>query len=247
MKDRKSMLEDMLKDRVSCGITLLSSNKDTFNFGCDGCGECCTKDTVDSIMLTPFDLYNIAKTTGENIMDVIKENTDVYIGDTSHFIVARMKAKNGVCPYLDNKKCSVHDMKPSACRLFPLGRAIDTEKNEMFYFLQNVNCGTKDEIHTVDEWIPNKEDYELMLNKQNDLLTTLRESLNLEELRRSSSPKILKVLNALYELIFRVYYCNYSTETHEDFFEQLDSNIEILKGGICATKDMLRMIENEEI
>ena len=43
-----------------------------------------------------------------------------------------------VCPFLKEKRCSIHSFRPGICRVFPLGRIY--EENRLDYFLQVEGC-----------------------------------------------------------------------------------------------------------
>ncbi|NYZ79820.1 YkgJ family cysteine cluster protein [Candidatus Micrarchaeota archaeon] len=87
---------------------------------CLECGnECCCGETV---FLSNNDRKRIAKATGRN---------DFYEG---HII----RKKNGKCPFYKKMKCSIHEIKPLDCRLYPLTFLID-EKGKPRLYLE-MNC-----------------------------------------------------------------------------------------------------------
>ena len=90
--------------------------------------------------------------------EVIYNYGYVYIGQTSKIplVSLRMRPDTNECPFLEKNRCKIHKGKPAACALFPLGRfAARTDDNDakISYILQPVDCGTKDEEHTVREWM----------------------------------------------------------------------------------------------
>ena len=90
--------------------------------------------------------------------EVIYNYGYVYIGQTSKIplVSLRMRPDTNECPFLEKNRCKIHKGKPAACALFPLGRfAARTDDNDVkiSYILQPVDCGTKDEEHTVREWM----------------------------------------------------------------------------------------------
>jgi Fe-S-cluster containining protein len=92
------------------------------------------------------------------LKDVIEKYGYLYIGDTSRIplVSLKMRTDNCECPFLENNRCTIHLGKPSACALFPLGRCAVRENNgstKIMYIMQPVECGTKDEQHTLREWM----------------------------------------------------------------------------------------------
>ena len=129
---------------------------DTFSFRCKQCGGCC-RDRND-ILLSPFDICRMAKQLDMPPEEVIYKYGYVYIGQTSKIplVSLRMRPDTNECPFLEKNRCKIHKGKPAACALFPLGRfAARTDDNDVkiSYILQPVDCGTKDEEHTVREWM----------------------------------------------------------------------------------------------
>ena len=133
-----------------------------FHFHCDQCGNCCRN--RKDILLNPFDLFRIASQLGTNPKDIVARYCTVYVGDSSRFPVVLLlpEGKDEACPFLKDNRCSIHANKPTVCALFPLGRSIcydkkpdahGERKKRLFYFLQDVDCGLKDETHTALEWM----------------------------------------------------------------------------------------------
>ena len=136
---------------------------DTFKFHCTECGKCCTQ--REDIMLTPRDVYNMAKELRMAPEDMIKEYCEWYIGDTSRFPVVRILPRRAIrrCPFLKDLKCLIHKAKPTVCAMFPVGRAIMQNTNQfdaeslkkagIQYILQPINCGDDSETFTVRQYL----------------------------------------------------------------------------------------------
>ena len=58
---------------------------DEVEFNCNRCGECCT--CRNDILLTPYDVYNLAVSLNKTGQEIINEYLDVYIGHHSHLPV----------------------------------------------------------------------------------------------------------------------------------------------------------------
>ena len=62
-------------DKLKIGVD------DTFNFRCIMCGNCC-RDRED-ILLSPVDIFNLAKHFNKQPFEIIKSYCEVYIGNSS--------------------------------------------------------------------------------------------------------------------------------------------------------------------
>lgn len=135
---------------------------DTFVFHCTQCGKCCIH--RDDILLSPKDLFNIAKKFQITPENALEQYCETYIGSNSRFPVVRLKPQGSVkrCPLLKDRKCLVHDVKPTVCAMFPIGRYLalpadsnfpeNPEEMSVGYIFNNPECGDGLEIHTVREW-----------------------------------------------------------------------------------------------
>ncbi len=132
-----------------------------FKFHCTMCGKCCIK--REDILLNPRDMYNLAKELGMTPHEVMNTYCETYIGGDSRLPVVRLKPRGKIrrCPLLKDRKCSVHNAKPTVCALFPIGRGIAGEKGNIHsltvkdirYFFSEPGCGDDSETHTVREWL----------------------------------------------------------------------------------------------
>ena len=136
---------------------------DMFKFHCTECGKCCTQ--REDIMLTPRDVYNMAKELQMTPIDMIREYCEVYIGHDSRFPIVRILPRRSIrrCPFLKDRKCSIHKAKPTVCAMFPIGRAIKSESGQLDieklkekgiqYILQPITCGDDSETFTVRQYL----------------------------------------------------------------------------------------------
>ncbi len=135
---------------------------DSFTFRCTQCGQCCRN--REDILVSPFDLFRIAKHFDISPEEAFSRYCIGYIGSTSRMPVMILKARgvDKACPFLKNHRCVIQKSKPTVCAMFPLGRAAcvgqkDGGDNDIpkgtIYFLQDIQCGAKDETHTVREWL----------------------------------------------------------------------------------------------
>ena len=132
---------------------------------------------------------------------------------------AKPKIHEGVCPFLRKGKCSIQAVKPAICGLFPLGRAFDNNGN-VFYFLQDIRCGEKGEIHTVRDWI------EAFGIPSDDKIAYAWSSATIEManfIMKNKKRLSEKKLSAIQDIIFCYMYLDYDAE-NIDFISQLKKN-----------------------
>ena len=95
-----------------------------FKFHCTMCGKCCIH--REDILLTPKDLYNMAKELKITPNDFVSQYCDVYVGEASRIPIVRIQPRGTIkrCPLLKDRKCAVHNAKPTVCAMFPIGRGL---------------------------------------------------------------------------------------------------------------------------
>ena len=160
------------------------------------------------------------------------------------------RGKNEACPFLEGGRCSIHDCKPTVCALFPLGRVVinktalqgDLNDNnheiefEVKYMLNDIDCGSRKQVHTVREWlarfgIPEQDEFFLLWSKVTIMLHGMISKL--EEHHVSD-----KTLNLFWNAIFSVLYLNY--DTSKEFlpqFQQASEKLTSLCQGIMRTTE----------
>lgn len=134
-----------------------------FNFHCTQCGKCCIN--REDIMLNPFDLFRASKELGMAPQDFVKTYCDTYLGETSRIPIVRIQPRGSIkrCPLMKDRKCSIHNAKPTVCAMFPIGRALRIEAgkldekpittDQIEYVFNDPHCGDNSETHTVREWL----------------------------------------------------------------------------------------------
>ena len=103
---------------------------------CAGCSSCC-EDMGESIILDPLDIYELTKNLNTTFENLLKEQIELHVADGMILPDLKMPDKD-VCPFLQEKRCSIHSFRPGICRVFPLGRIY--EENRLDYFLQVEGC-----------------------------------------------------------------------------------------------------------
>lgn len=210
-----------------------------FRFSCKQCGKCCTE--REDIILSPFDLFRASKKLGMTPDEFVKEYCDSYVGHTSKMIIVRLmpRGSNRRCPLLKDRKCSIHDAKPTLCAMFPIGRGfkLDASKPvaeqisaEAIKFIFNgAHCGNAEE-HTVREWlasfgIPIEDEFFIEWQKT---IAEIGDATRYAEKVCSKE----EVLNLIYTAIYGLMYIKY--DTCQDFMPQFLHNRELLLGFLSA-------------
>lgn len=93
-----------------------------FSYTCNQCGLCC-RDQV--ITLSPYDLIRIARAAGIATGAAVRRYT-IRRGSILKF------NGQGSCVGLDRTCCTIHQGRPLACRLYPLGLQRDADDREFF-------------------------------------------------------------------------------------------------------------------
>lgn len=136
---------------------------DEFEFNCSRCGGCCT--ARDDIILTPYDVYQLAVAKGVSGREVFNNYLQVHIGDHSHLpIVTIADTPQHKCPFLEFDptemlyKCSVNDHKPGPCKTHPFGitrtmNAKTLEPNEIRFIRTGFCNNHGDNKTTVREYL----------------------------------------------------------------------------------------------
>ena len=137
---------------------------------CEGCSDCC-RQTGDTIILDPYDMYLLTKGTGKVFTDMIEKEIEIRLVDG--LILPNLMQhheENGTpedvsddrCPFLSAEgRCSIHAYRPGFCRLFPLGRFY--EGDGFHYILQKDECSRTNRYPVrVRDWleIPDLKAYE---------------------------------------------------------------------------------------
>lgn len=148
---------------------------DTFCFNCTECGKCCKN--RDDILLNPNDLHRIASFLNVEMGQVIQDYCVWYVGQTSKLPVVAVNIK-GDCSFLEVNRCCIHAARPTVCALYPLG-CVGTEDG-IRYIVQDVNCGTDEEEHTVRSWLSGYgiEDSEVWFVEWQKTILTFTERMN---------------------------------------------------------------------
>ena len=213
----------------------------TFRFHCAQCGDCCRN--REDISLTPYGLFQIAKYLQLRPGEILRRYCTLSIdpGTGLPAVTLKPNKRTHACPFLKDNLCSVQPVKPMVCALFPLGRVVKlgnpgeaTREKEMFYILQDVACGTRDEEHTVEEWLAehNHENGEAWFLEWVDALEKIVPLIQFVELFIPD-----KLVNEMYKVFIRTMYQNYLIRV--DFTSQYRENLENLLAFLNNIKQII--------
>jgi len=239
--------DDMLKElKEKLGDLDILEKDSSFKFTCKACGQCCHNRTEgQTIIVSPYDMFRIIKNANpEDPAVFIKKHFDFYVGHTSGLLIASLKTKDlfsgdNICTFLKKRdgslKCSIHDHKPSACRLFPLGRMIAKEEDVIYFLQKDIHCniGIKEEEkdeHTLREWIPDIEETEEAFFEFCNMTDRLESVIVSREVNKSN--KIPTQMKNIYyktqdEYLYRKY--DYSKDFKTQFTKNVDDLLAFAK------------------
>ncbi len=140
--------------------------QDTFCFDCHPgvpCFTgCCRK---VELILYPYDVIRLKNALKLDSERFIQDYIHLIKGHNPYFPALMLKlAENEACPFLTDEGCSVYQDRPSACRTYPLERAVARENRrggrpEEFYFMSDHDyCEGHNEPRefTVKSWVRNQ-------------------------------------------------------------------------------------------
>ena len=137
---------------------------------CAGCSECC-RNTGDSIILDPWDMYMLTKGTGKTFTDMIEREIEIRLVDglilpnlMQHHESDETGERSGRedapdllsgdhCPFLSQAgRCSIHPFRPGMCRLYPMGRYYT--EGGFRYILQKDECTDREKTSVLlQDWL----------------------------------------------------------------------------------------------
>ena len=186
---------------------------------CEGCSQCC-KDVGTSILLDPYDFYELEKGRGFSFEDMYAEGI-IELNVIDGVIIPNLKTP---CKFLnDSGRCSIHDFRPGFCRLYPLGRIYNDESFD--YFLQVHECPFPNKTKVrIKDWlgIPHLPVYEEYIKKWHFLLKNATSLI-----RKKNDDELTKKISMMFLTVFFVNPYN----TEEDFFPQFYERLSAVSGS----------------
>ena len=207
---------------------------DTFQFRCKRCGKCCHN--RNDILLNPLDLFKIANYFGKTPAEIVHRYCNLFIGSSSKMPIIKVQfiGTDNHCPFLFDKRCSIHSCKPTVCALYPLGRTNGPPHDKhpngtTAYILQKINCGDQRETHIVRDWledsgVPIEDPFFHKWTSFHNALCPM-----LIKFEKHTSPSYFEqLINYIGSILYLCY------DIRKDFMEQFESN----------TKELLVYVQN---
>ena len=224
-------MDNRLKEIVENFENMKIGLDEPFKFNCTQCGKCCIN--REDILLTPKDLYNIAKELGLTPVEAFKQYCETYVGHDSRMPIVRLLPRGSIkrCPLLKDRKCSVHKVKPTVCAMFPIGRCITLDGNkpeldklgtaDIQYIFTRPGCGDDSQTHTVREWLS-----EFDISAEDEFFVKWHTAImEIGSIVKHAEKEFSdSTMETMWSTIFAAMYINYDTD--KDFISQFDANYE---------------------
>lgn len=249
----------LIAEQYEKGELPVLGRKDTFEFACVRCGECCRN--REDILLNPFDIFRLCKAKEMSVVDFFKKYCELYPGESSRLPLAIIKFRpvyefgsNRVigtrCPFLGQTDglyhCRVQKDKPFVCFSYPLGR-IQKDKAKPEYILQTdgtckgAEKAKREGIHqVVEEWMFGKEKLDIE-ERYNEIfsyfLGNYHDWINVDKLAKDK--RALPIYKKWFGLVGELLYTNYDFTADENTF------LEQLKANIDAIEELCKFVVNE--
>ena len=119
---------------------------------CKGCSDCCTG-MGKSIVLDPYDIFRLTTGLKMSFEELLADRIELNVFDGMILPNLKMDGNTEACTFLNKEgRCSIHNIRPGICRLFPLGRFY--ENGSFQYFLQIHECKNQNRTKVkVKKWI----------------------------------------------------------------------------------------------
>jgi len=160
-----------------------------FQFACHpgvACFTFCCRN-VDMI-LYPYDIIRLKSALGIDSETCLRMYTDLEKGDNPYFPTVKLKLtadEQKACPFLTSSGCMVYNDRPSACRTYPLERAVDRSNiagvaDEYYFLTHHPYClgHNENKKWKVNTWVRNQKlvDYNVMNELWAEIDTVFRQN-----------------------------------------------------------------------
>ena len=127
--------------------------EEPFPFVCVACGDCCRQRR--DLVLSGYDLYRIARRLRLSPRIVAHAFCKSYVASQSCLPALRLTPdpKTGNCRFFEGNACAIHEARPLACALYPLGQSIDPVTAQTEYRAQLPLCGACPEGRTLRDYL----------------------------------------------------------------------------------------------
>lgn len=188
---------------------------------CKGCSDCC-QGMGDTVILDPLDVHRLCAGLKKLPEELLGSVVELGITDGNILPHLAMRGEQERCVFLNTEgRCSIHDIRPGFCRLFPLGRYYTEDGFK--YILQIHECKKKNRSKIkVKKWLdtPDLKQYEKFVLDWHNFLLDVQEVFY-----ETEDETLVKNLNMY--VLSRFYYTPYKEE--EDFYPQFYVRLEEAK------------------
>ena len=188
---------------------------------CKGCSDCC-QGMGDTVILDPLDEHRLCAGLKKLPEELLGSVLELGVTDGNILPHLAMKGTEERCVFLNTEgRCSIHDIRPGFCRLFPLGRYYTEDGFK--YILQIHECKKKNRSKIkVKKWLdtPDLKQYEKFVLDWHNFLLDVQEVFY-----ETEDETLVKNLNMY--VLSRFYYTPYKEE--EDFYPQFYVRLEEAK------------------
>ena len=156
---------DNLEKKFPEGMVPLGQSE--FRFACHpdvACFTICCRNV--NLVLYPYDIIRLKTALGIHSEDCLRKYTVVAKGDNPYFPTVKLKLNaddRKACPFLEEIGCTVYNDRPSACRTYPLERAVDRSNdagivNEYYFLTHHPYClgHNENKQWQVNTWVRNQ-------------------------------------------------------------------------------------------
>jgi len=158
---------------------------DRFRFRCHKDIQCFTRCCQDlRLILTPYDILRLKTRLAISSEDFLDNHTDTSFNTHPRFpmVILKMRQdKDKRCPFVTSEGCTIYEDRPSACRIYPLGRAsanpLGRENTlEKFFVVKEDHClgFQEDRGWSIEEWLDNEgiNEYNSMNDRWSEIITS---------------------------------------------------------------------------
>ena len=202
----------------------LYTENDMAKLGCNDCAGCssCCRGMGSSIILDPLDVFRISQKTGMAFKDLLQAHMELNVVDGIILPNLKQTGLNEACAFLDETgRCSIHQVRPGICRLFPLGRYYSD--GDYRYFLQVDECrkGNRTKVK-ISKWVdtPNYPKYKEYILQWHYFLNDVEELLKASEDENYNKQCCMLILQAFYMKKY---------DDKRDFYEQFGERMQFVK------------------
>ncbi len=209
----------------------LYSRTDMVRAGCQdcrGCSDCCSG-MGNSVILDPMDIYRL--TTGLGLTFEMLMTDKIELNVVDGIILPNLKMSSGTetCAFLNAQgRCSIHPQRPGICRLFPLGRYYDPDKDkrDFRYFLQVHECPVPNKTKVkVEKWVdtPDIRRYEKFICDWHYFLEDVE-----QRIRQEQDEAAVKNIDLFILKLFYIRPYDGNRDFYTQFAERLVQAVEVL-------------------